>query len=150
MKWLNFGNSHVFHPTLYWTCDYLSLMEIKLIRVNKQALGFFLQRTGLMFFVCGLIIRVAGDPLPPEGHTLSKWPEIEPSGTGLNNLQLNIQVPAAHMGRTWNDNHGACRWLGTHRWQDIHGNAADFCIKYHILMAFDGFKVGFCWSDPNV
>ena len=31
-----FGNELVIHPTHYWACDYLSMMGLKLIHVNKR------------------------------------------------------------------------------------------------------------------
>ena len=30
-----------FHPTLYWACDYLSMLGLKLIHVSKRGPGTF-------------------------------------------------------------------------------------------------------------
>ena len=58
-----------FHPTLYWTCDYLSMLELKLIHVKKNGPGVFIHITIQSIahklytcfcdalFRCGYIIR---------------------------------------------------------------------------------------------
>ena len=33
---LKFGNVYIFHPKLYWTCNYLSMLVLKLTHVNKK------------------------------------------------------------------------------------------------------------------
>ena len=35
-KRLNFGIDKQFHPTLYWACDYFSMLVFKLIHVSES------------------------------------------------------------------------------------------------------------------
>ena len=44
-----------FHPTLYWSCDYLSMLELKLIHVNKGAIRRSLIKPSQIYHMCSYL-----------------------------------------------------------------------------------------------
>ena len=63
-RW-SLGMDKYFHPTHYWTCDYLSMLGLKLIHVSKGAPG--LARTVIPYgshfvvFSCGFVLMGKND-----------------------------------------------------------------------------------------